>query len=669
MSWAIIRKIFILAALLGLLVPAAPGLAEDRPLLMEGKKTIFQRVITHPEAALHQAPGGAAVAKIIPFSVLYVYERRTHDGAVWLRVAPDTVGGGQGWLPAAAASDWKQALVLLFAERVSREPLLFFKESGDLEDLAGQKDIGGALARLRSEFQKYAAEKTAPPAAFPVLAMEPGDEVGAVPYDHFYLMPIFSYQELFEGVKFLEVGSIDPALGGDESGAGGGDDGGRGGPAAGSAKNAIAFVMDATISMGPYIEKSREITREIYDEVEARGQGDNVALGIVAFRNSVEASPRLGYVSKVISPLRLAMERDEFEKALSEVREAEVSTHSYNEDSLAGIKTAIEELDWDPYNGRVVLLITDAGPLEITDPYISTMMTTGEIADLARQKNIKIITLHVKSGSGLKNHGYAEEAYRLLSFNAEDYSGYLSWDAPTAEKGAADFEGTVQSLTAGMTRTLFGKRDEPKKKKPAASDLEERAAALGEALGYSIRLEYLGRANRSVAPRVVRSWIADKDMARLAAANDRAVVPTVEVAVLLSKDQLSALSRQLKMIIDNAERVKKTGATDFFAAILSASTQISRDPARFAANPETNLGEMGVLGEFLDGLPYQSDIMGMTERDWYGMSIGQQTQFINRLKSRLARYEEYDRDVDNWARFGGAHPGDWLYRVPLTMLP
>ena len=48
---------------------------------------------------------------------------------------------------------------------------------------------------------------------------------------------------------------------------------------------------------------------------------------------------------------------------------------------------------------------------------------------------------------------------------------------------------------------------------------------------------------------------------------------------------------------------------------------------------------------------------------------GEQTAFINRLKSRLARYEEYDRDRENWESFGQSNAGDWVYRVPLSMLP
>lgn len=638
-----------------LLAPPELGAAATKPLLMEGKKTIFQRVITHPQAAYHQSAGGPAGEQVVPFSVFYVYGRKDHKGQSWVQVAPDTLGKNLSWVKAEAVSDWKQSLVLLFAGRVARDPLLFFKEAADIENIAGQSDIDQALSKLRLNFQTYVKDEAIPPASFPVLAMEPDHETGSIPYDHFYLMPIFSHQEPFEGVKFLEVASIDPGADPDKKES--------------DVKNALAFVIDTTISMGPYIEKSRQVTRDIYDAVVDEGREEQVALGIVAFRNSTEVAPRVEYITKVISPLRTAFDRDQLEKDLAQVKEARASTHSFNEDSLAGIKTAIEELDWEPYHGRFILLITDAGPLEIIDPYISTMMTTSEIADMARQKNIKIITLHVKSPTGHKNHDYAEETYTVLSFNNEGDKSYLSWAAPTTKQGVDDFQFTVDGLVEGITQSLFeSKGDGPPKNVDEDDTPQGRARAMGRALGYSVHLEYLGRTNKSTAPTVVRSWITDKDIALLAGAN-RAVVPTVEVAVLLSKNQLSALSRQLKIIIDNAERIKRTDAEDFFASILSASAQISRDPTQFTIKPETNLGEMGVLGEFLDGLPYRSDIMTMTERDWYNMSIGQQTRFINRLKSKLARYEEYDKDVDHWAKFSADQPGDWLYRVPLAMLP
>lgn len=193
---------------------------------------------------------------------------------------------------------------------------------------------------------------------------------------------------------------------------------------------------------------------------------------------------------------------------------------------------------------------------------------------------------------------------------------------------------------------------------------EDEAARLAATLGYAMQLEYLGRLRANRAPTVVSSWIADMDLAKMA---DNEQVPSVEVAVLLTKNQLNDLAAQLRTIIDNAERTKKTDSRDFFQGILSASARMARDPNMPTSGK--SLAELGILGEFLEGLPYKSDIMLLREEDWYRMSIGEQTAFVNRLKSRLARYEAYDQDRANWESFGQQNSGDWVYRVPLSMLP
>jgi serine/threonine-protein kinase PpkA len=201
-----------------------------------------------------------------------------------------------------------------------------------------------------------------------------------------------------------------------------------------------------------------------------------------------------------------------------------------------------------------------------------------------------------------------------------------------------------------------------------AADPEERARQLAAITGYAMQLEFFGASRRTRAPDVVRAWIADADLERLA---EDATSPVIAVtpAVLLTKNQLSDLTAQLKLIIDQATRSQRLGGTDFFQSLISMAAQLTRDPSRFSHTPGQNLAQTGVLGEFLEGLPYRSDVLAMTENDWYNKSVGEQAQFINRLRSRIARYEEYDKDRTNWESFGSPNPGEWVYRVPLSMLP
>lgn len=638
--------VLLLAALLCCLTFPLPG--EAAPLLQDGKKSLYQRVISHPGAVLRQSADAASAVvkdKIVPFTVFYVYER----AGGWLRVGTG-LSEPQGWLEEARSTAWNQSLTLLFAPRAGRDPVLFFKTENALKALCSASDMEKQLANLLTQ---AAAGKMA--ADSPVLASEPAEAQGAVDEKRFYLMPILGMSEPFDDVKFLNVASIDPGSGTAQA-------------PDGPPKTGIALVMDTSISMKPYIDQSRDVVRRIYDQLEKEKMTDNVGFAVVAFRSSTAATPGLEYTSTVVSDFATAKDRAALESRLAAVQQATVSSHDFNEDSLAGVYDAVEKLSWGNYSSRLILLISDAGPLRSGDPYASVLLGPAEMNDLARQKGIWITVLHIKSPSGVKNHAYAEQSYRTLSRLSGDRSNYQVINAPDAATGARQFGAVAATLAQGMVsmvkNTAAGKiMTRPKDETPAQTP-EDQARQLAATLGYAMQLQYLGARRQNQAPSVVNSWMADMDLAKLAQGNQ---TPTVDVAVLLTKNQLNDLSTQLKIIIDNAERTKKTDSRDFFRGILSASAQMARDPN--LPTQGKSLAELGILAEFLDGLPYKSDIMLLREDDWYRMSIGEQTAFINRLKSRLARYEEYDRDRANWESFGQSNAGDWVYRVPLNMLP
>ncbi len=645
--------VFLLCLLCGTLILASN--TEAAPLLQEGKRTLYQRVISHPTAQLYaQASDQSQVVDkgLRPFTPLYVYER----GQGWLNVGKGT-NKADGWIKADLTTPWNQSLTLLFSNRSQRDPVIFFRDTRALQDICDAPDMSERLVSLQLAVAK---KKTGPE----VVASEP--MTSSVDLDRFYLMPILEMQEPYEGTKFLRVASIDPGqIPGSQYHQG------KGGTASDpttkkAPRTGIAIVMDTTVSMQPYIEQSRQLIKTIYDRLQKEKLAEHVGFAFVAFRNSTAAVPELEYVSTVVSDFVTASNRKELESRLAKVREAKVSTHSFNEDSLAGVYNAIESLSWDEYDSRIILLVTDAGPLPSDDRYRSVAMEPQEMADFAGQKGIWIVAVHIKTPAGASNHDYAEQAYRTLSMK-NGSAQYQSIKTSNPKEGARYFAAVAESLAKTMeqvvTLTTQGKML-TRPKDAAPKNPEEDAAQLAQRLGYALQLEYLGRANRTPAPQVVSSWITDMDLAHLARGQR---VPNVEVAVLLTKAQLNDLHAQIGAIIDNAERTKKTDSTDFFQGILSASARTARDP-NMPTQGKT-LAELGVLGEFLDGLPYRSEVMLLTEEDWYRKSIGEQTAFINRLKSKLARYEEYDRDRKNWETFGTFSANDWVYRVPLNMLP
>jgi serine/threonine-protein kinase PpkA len=470
-------------------------------------------------------------------------------------------------------------------------------------------------------------------------------------------MPIFKTVQAFEGVKFLKLASINP--------------GSWKLPEDTELRTGVAFVIDTTISMKPYINRTREVVRNIYDAIEEAGLADKVAFGLVAFRNSTKKTPRLKYVSKVLSDLQDGRQRAVFEYALAGTEEAMVSTHSFNEDAFAGLKMALEELNWEPYQSRLIFLISDAGAIRNDDPYSLTGMNESEMADMAAAKGVKVFALHLKTSKGkkLNNHPYAETQYRVLTGQADEAIGdlYVPIEAEQSKTGVRGFGRVVEGVAAQMVElvraTSAGERLRlPDQSSPLPSDVVEEAERKAAILGYAMQLEFLGRRSGVGAPEVVTSWVSDMNLVQ-------PDIPSFQVAVVLTKNQLSDLHQRLKAILDQAQRTKRTGAKDFFQGILSAAAQISRDATQFRKKPNQNLGQLGVLAEFLDDLPYRSNIMRLTEEDWYRMSVGEQQTLVDSLKSKIRRYRQYHDDVENWVSFGTTDPGDAVYRLPLNMMP
>jgi serine/threonine-protein kinase PpkA len=537
-------------------------------------------------------------------------------------------------------------------------PVLFFRDHESLVRTCADENLGGLVRTYMQQAEKQRAGQDTP-----VIAMEPSDSEGAVSRNRFYLMPVLNMDDQFQVTRLVEVASIDPGSGAGQAART---------PSPDELTTGVAFVIDTTISMRPYIEQTLSVVRAIYDKLEKSPDGDKVSFAVVAFRNSLTASPGLEYVTRVISDFKNVRDRQSLESALAAVREAAASSHAFDEDSLGGVKTAVDKLSWGSFGSRVMLLVSDAGPLGGSDEYSSTGMDAAEMGDYLRANNIWLTALHVRTPQGRTNHARAEKAYRDLSRMTDGAASYIPLNAATPQSGAADFARTGRALADSYSQmaeaTAAGRMLAKPLPSAPADDPEERARQLAAITGYAMQLEFFGASRNTRAPDVVRAWIADADLERLAEDTASPVI-AVTPAVLLTKNQLSDLTAQLKLIIDQATRSQRLGGTDFFQSLISMAAQLARDPSRFSHTPGQNLAQTGVLGEFLDGLPYKSDVLGMTENDWYNKSVGEQAQFINRLRSRIARYEEYDKDRTNWESFGSPNPGDWVYRVPLSMLP
>lgn len=615
----------------------------SRPLIMAGKKTLFERVLSKPGARFASAPGAQADGAPVPaFSVFYVYARKVVGGTPWVEVGASSDGHRDGWLPLDKLSDWKQSLVLKFTERSGRSPVMFLRDPEQVElYLADSNKARNAV------HQAQFGDSTDPE----IVAIEPA--ASAIPQDQFYLLPIFDSRESFDAsgqpVQLLNVASIDPGDTPQVKGEGSA-------PAAktDAFRTAIVLVVDTSVSMQPYIDRVREVVHELHNQIAARGELDSVSFGMVGFRSNTDKTPGLEYTAKTLVSLDEGRNPDQFLQLAQQIKATSVSSHDFNEDAFAGVMEAVDGMDWSGYGGRLILLVSDAGAIRKNDPLGRTQMNEAEVREAALRKQIKIYALHLKTDAGKKNHGFAEQQYRSLTADANPQIGDLY--IPVAGGDVKKFGDSVSEIGNVFADLVHQVRSDATLEAPVAGNS---IAAKTAAIGYAMHMDFLGHKSQARAPQLVTAWTSDRDLTN-------PQLPAFQVCVLLTKLQLNDLQQSLKVIVDAARRTQSS-PKDFFQEIASASAHMARDPSKLARG--SNLAESGILGEYLEGLPYRSKSLNMNQDLWLSLSVAEQEDFIDELESKIRLYETFHNDTANWVRFGDAAPGDALYRVPLSTLP
>ncbi|MGD1983069.1 MAG: VWA domain-containing protein, partial [Chromatiaceae bacterium] len=269
-----------LAALFGALL--APAAAATEPLLIPGKQALYQRVLAIPGARLSEAPGAATNAdEVTPFTAFYVYARRNEAAQDWLQVGTDRHGGVAGWLPAKQSIPWNQGLTVAFREPIGHDRALLFDAAEAARGLAESRDMD----RYQALYDAAVAGET--PADSPVLAIQPPGRLDL--REDFYLVPILQHQDLYVGserARLLEVSSVplqsptdvDPDPAGSEQPAP--ESAGAAGEPNNGYRAGLVFAIDSTLSMGPYIDRTREAVMKIYDALGDAGLLGNVNFGL-----------------------------------------------------------------------------------------------------------------------------------------------------------------------------------------------------------------------------------------------------------------------------------------------------------------------------------------------------------------------------------------------------
>ncbi|MEM6678144.1 MAG: vWA domain-containing protein [Pseudomonadota bacterium] len=668
------------AVLLLSLAPTGALRAEDpasEALLMEGKTNLFQRVLTRPGAILLPArdaeSGGSPIS---PFSVFYVYERDGTGAPVAVGARPS--GGPDGWLAADKVIAWKQSIVVAFTNSAGRERALLYSDQDALLDVMESETV---VEEVRAH--RETALSGALPPDFPVLSVEPATPVDIE--EEFYLLPILEAEEVYLSSGFsarlLGIASVtrdevdeEESLQNDAIREAVAKVAPRGGEALKDLKYGVVFVIDTTTSMEPYIHSTREAVRRISTTLADQALGDRLRFGLVGFRDDLGAVPALDYVSQVFAAPDESMDFETFLAEVEAVTAATVSSKGFVEDSIAGISTAITSIDWEGFDARVVVLITDAGARRSDDPLSATGLGANEVRALARLNGVELFALHLLTEAGAANHAAARRQYEALSADADGTPRYYGVEAGDVDTFSRTLDWISQGLNELIAASASGTLIEEPQEKEAAADAGALPPPLQEdpalrdlvtsvrKTGLALQLEYLGSREGSKAPTVFEAWIADRAL-------ENPDTATLSVRLLMTKAQLSDLQDRLRLILEAGE-LGKASPQDFFAMLQSAAASMARDPSRIATEEATTLGQTGILGEYLEGLPYQSKVLSIQANDWLNRGIGEQDAFLAEIEAKIRLYESFHDDSDAWVALeSGDVPGERVYPVPLDALP
>ena len=639
--------------------------AADKPLLIAGKHTLFQRVLAVPGARLSAQPGAKGTDPVTPFTAFYVYARRNQGDTVWLQVGTDVHGSRAGWLPATSTIEWNSGLTAVFRDPADHDRALLFKDSDSLRKLVEQHDLN----TYNTLYQE--ATRGELPTGSPVVAIQPPGYIDI--RDDFYLVPIQRYEDIYLGAqqaRMLKVSSV--PLNSESPAPVKATQSTATPTGAGDYKAGLVFVIDSTLSMQPYIRRTREAVKQIYDTLANDKLLGHVNFGLIAFRDNLAAShqPTKDYTVRTFVNLEQGRDAAGFLSRVNSLQAALFSNRDFIEDSYAGVKEAIEGMDWKGYAARYIVLVTDAGPREANDPLSTTGLGAESLRRLAQDKGIAIFVLHLLTPATQADHDAAAATYRKLA----DFPGIgsLYYGVPTGD--VTEFGKVVDALAtqiADQVRQAGGDRAAPATTPATATSENAQLAELQSKvakLGYALRMRYLQRSEGGKVPDVFDAWLLDRDFRD----PERS---TLDVRVLLTRDQLSDLHDVLKQVLNRAEE-GLLSPQNFLNELKSLAATLSRTPEQIGATTATTAGEgnsladLGFMREYIEGLPYTGEVMNLSLEDWQNWPTRQQVAFLNRLEEKVNYYRALHDHTDLWVSLdGGPVGGDSVFPVPLEMLP
>lgn len=627
------------------------------------------RVLTRPLSSLYAVPetsatttGGAVPA----FSALVVLRRENG----WYQVADKAGGPSRGWMKEADVMEWKHNLVASFTHPDGRNKVVVFRGKESLERLAQETPEQRAteIKRYASALASSGSERV--PAE--VVGVEP--DGWARMQNQFFVLPVID-QKLVE-MDGRDASILRVAAATHERGQRLPSAADRSGETAGGPKVDIVFVMDLTRSMGPFVERTRQMLVDIASSLSGGGvAADAVALGLWGYRDDPKLCEGIGFNTRNFTPELQSVPA--FVQTLESVQETKVDSIDYAEDVFAGVADAVTKTKWRSGAVRVILLVGDApgrGHKEV-EPECTIRphpkgtacgMNVEELRALATAQAVNISTIYLESPKWKQFTERGEQQFRALGRNPSSDRSAVSYTVLNAAD-PADYAACASSFATQLAenlRTLSSQKSLPRNAEVPQGRDDPKAAGrqMANNVFRGAMIEWASSRKDLAVPRDIDGWVLDKDPADPS-------ITALDAAVLLNRDQLDSLKRLIDDLVNAGIRAQ-ISSEDLFTALLAVAATGARDPGRL--RNAKSLQEAGMIPDFLQGLPYKSDsaVMALSQERWQSMSGDEQSDFIKNIESKLRYYQGIYEDTDKWAKI---NPNDdeasKVYAVPLKNLP
>ena len=637
-----------------------------------------RRVLSLPGAEFLAVNGGESIHELPVFSILYQLGSREVNGRTYLAVGR-TADRHEGWIDRSSTEEWHSMLVLQYAPVGNRRPVVFWRDTAPLQDVLDSHFIGPDEAiRL---YESIAAGSHDPSH---IVALEPDRPVD--PGDRPYFMPIIGYREsAFDDIDRTETTLLELAMVNlrsesreavADSGTTAQIDIDRQIAAISEFRTGVVFVVDATLSMGPYIEGVRDFMRSFRATGATMGFEDRLGFGLVGYRDNTAPDERIEYTTETFFPLTIDASDEEFERAVTRIVPSRVSTRDWREDAFAGIEDALFETDWSQCDACFIVLVTDAGPRVVGDALARDQnLGPRSIGRMAQRENVSLVIVHMLTEEGEGDHAAARAAYqeavrtgggsvpRYFTVTANGPQRFRDALVATGKDLAASLsslrQGEVLERT-GLEAEIFESDTfralEGRDGAPVVIDERRGSEALASGIVgdlFRFQEEYLGDLQDGEAPDFYRAWVADRDLVD-------PFTPSLDVKVLVTRDQLSDLTARLRDLVEQLE-AKETGARDAFSTIVDIS-------GRTAYDPSAAVGE-ALMPDYIAALPYKSRFLSMKLEEWASLGSQQQGEILLTVRDRISLFSDIARTEAGWLALPGRGGGLAVYPLALNDLP